>query len=54
MYKKYFYFNSDISLSLSFIAYGQNFVPYQNPQKGFSIQVPAGWQQSAQDFYGQK
>ncbi|MDD3713632.1 MAG: DcrB-related protein, partial [Atribacterota bacterium] len=41
-------------LSLSFIAYGQNFVPYQNPQKGFSIQVPAGWQQSAQDFYGQE
>ena len=33
--KKYFYFNSDIVLSLSFIAYGQNFVPYQNPRRDF-------------------
>ncbi|HCU21880.1 MAG TPA: hypothetical protein DF698_03115, partial [Candidatus Atribacteria bacterium] len=40
--------------SVSLLAYGQNFVPYQNPQKGFSIQVPAGWQQTAQDFYGQE
>jgi len=40
--------------SISFIVYGQNFVPYQNPQKGFSLQVPTGWQQSAQNFYGQE
>jgi len=40
--------------SISYSAYGQNFIPYQNPQKGFSIQVPADWQQSGQDLYGQE
>jgi len=34
--------------------HSQNFIPYQNAQKGFSLQVPNNWQQSSQDFYGQE
>ena len=37
----------------SVTVFAQNYVPYQNPSKGFSIQVPAGWQQMSQNIYGQ-
>ena len=52
--KLFFIFMAIFIFSGSFMAYGQNLTLYQNQQKGFSIQVPVGWQQSAQNFYGQE
>ena len=55
MYKNLFFvFIVLLVFGGSTLSNAQNFIPYQNPAKGFSIQVPNGWQQTAQNFYGQE